>query len=271
VLAVVLPLLPAEPVDPWGVLPPRRIGLFVALISGISFLGYLASRLLGGAGSAALTGLVGGLVSSTAVTAAMAQQAATRKALAGPGQLAVLLANVVMLGRVLVVTAVISRELVLALAFPLGAMGLVLLGAALLVWRGLRTAHAAGRGAGGALLTVANPFALLPALKWGLLLCVVLVVSRLAQDFLGDAGLLAAAAVSGLADVDPMTLAASRQVAGGTLSVHTASLAISIAVLANTAVKAGIAWIAGGAAFGNRVALALGAAAAIGVLVALLR
>jgi uncharacterized membrane protein (DUF4010 family) len=293
VLAVVLPLLPEAPVDPWGVLPPRKIGMFVVLVAGIGFVGYVLTRLLGRSRSAWLTGVIGGLVSSTAVTAAMAQQAKADRALVVPGQVAVLLANTVMLGRVLVVTAVISRDVAFALAWPLGAMGFVLLLAVLLSVRALRAARPARarsgsdrREAGGKAgskagdeaddeergpLAVNNPFALLPALKWGALLCVVLVVEHAARTALGTPGLLAAAAVSGLADVDPITLAATRDAAAGVLTAQVAALAIMVAVLTNTALKAGLARLTGGPEFGTRVALALCGAAAVGLGVALLR
>src|SRR5262249_53479369 len=96
VVAVVLPLLPDEPVDPWGVLPPARIGRFVVLVAGVGFVGYVLTRWLGKARAAGLTGVVGGLVSSTAVTANMAQEAARAPAEAASCRLAVLAANAIM-------------------------------------------------------------------------------------------------------------------------------------------------------------------------------
>jgi len=269
VLAVVLPLLPEQPLDPWGVLPPRKIGLFVVLVAGIGFVGYVLTRLLGRSRSAALTGLVGGLVSSTALTVAMAQQATAHPGVAGPSRLAVLLANTVMLARVLVVTAVINPAVAIALALPLGVMGAILLLCSAWTWRALRGASVVAGDA--APLPVTNPFALLPALKWGLLLCVVLIVARVATDMLGRAGLYAAAAASGLADVDAITLATSRESALGMLSVDTASLAIALAVLSNTLVKAVMARVLGGRAFGTPILLVLCSAAAAGVGAALLR
>ncbi|MCC6996164.1 MAG: MgtC/SapB family protein, partial [Deltaproteobacteria bacterium] len=106
-LAVLLPLLPTEARDPWGVLSPRKIGLFVLLIAGLGFVGYVLHRVLGQTKGAGLAGLVGGLVSSTAVTAAMAQDAARRPEHRLSGQLATFLANAVMPIRVLVVTALL--------------------------------------------------------------------------------------------------------------------------------------------------------------------
>jgi uncharacterized membrane protein (DUF4010 family) len=265
VVAVVLPLLPDQPRDPWGVLPPRRIAMFVVLVAGVGFVGYVLTRLFGRAKAAGVTGIVGGLVSSTAVTANMAHEAARSKGASEPGQLAVLAANAIMPLRVVVILFAVSRETSRALAVPMLAMSLVL---AVFAWR-LRGAVRPSSGAEDRQLPVTNPFALLPALKWGAFLCTVLLVAHFARKWLGDSGLLVTAAVSGLADVDAISLVAARDVAGGTLSTHTAALAITIAVMTNSAVKAGIALVSGGKAFGRPVALALGLGMAAALLAAL--
>lgn len=267
VAAVVLPLLPPAPLDPWGVLPPRKVGLFVVAIAGLGFVGYVLTRLLGATRAAGLTGLVGGLVSSTAVTAGMAQQVARQPALRGAGELAVYVANAVMALRVLVITAALSRTVALRLAGPLAAMALVLGTAALLAWR---RQGAATDVAGREPLTVRNPFALLPALRWGAFLCAVLLAAHFAQQVLGEAGLLATAVLAGLGDVDAISLACSRQVEAGALPAGAAVLAITLAVLSNSLVKVVLAWLSGGRAFGLAVAGWLGAAVLAAVSVALL-
>src|SRR6188472_3870316 len=91
-VAIVLPVLPSEASDPWGVLAPRRIGIFVVLIAGISYVGYVLHRLLGDRNSAGITGLVGGLASSTAVTVAMSQRVRADQSFREPAQLAICLA-----------------------------------------------------------------------------------------------------------------------------------------------------------------------------------
>lgn len=269
VAAVVLPLLPEQPVDPWGVLPPRKIGMFVVSIAGLGFVGYVLTRLLGRSRAAGLMGLVGGLVSSTAVTVGMAQQAAREPAGRRACELAVFAANAVMSVRVLAIAWALNRPLALALAAPMLAMALALVVAALLARRGAGRTPAPAEGE--APEAVQNPFALLPALKWGLMLCAVLLLAHFGREALGDAGLLAAAALAGLTDVDAITLASSRGVEGGTLPADTARLAILVAVASNTLVKGGYAWVSGGAAFGRAVGLGLLAslaAAALGLLAA---
>lgn len=270
-LAIVLPLLPAEPIDPWQAIPPRKIGLFVILVGGIGYVGYVLSRILGQRRSAGLTGLVGGLTSSTAVTAAMAQAGRRQESMRVPGQLATFLANSVMFPRVLIVTAVLSRDVAIQLAYPLVAMCLVMLVGALWKWRSFRAEAPADEDGpkADAEPMFENPFALLPALKWGAILCGVLLLAAAAKEALGESGLLAASAASGLADVDAITLAVAQQASNGTLDVGIGSLAIAIAVISNTVVKGGIALVAGGRPFGLDVAKIFAASILVGALVAL--
>ncbi|MBA3549026.1 MAG: MgtC/SapB family protein [Nannocystis sp.] len=269
VLAVGLPLLPVEAYDPWGVLSPRKIGLFVVLIAGISYVGYVLNRLFGASRGAGLAGIVGGLASSTAVTVAMAQQSRTDEHMVLPGQLAIFLANTVMFARVLVITALINRSIAAALALPLGLMGVVMLTGAGWKYLALRRAGPSA-GPTGETLPLSNPFALVPALKWGVVLSLVLVASAIAQQHFGDRGLLVTAAASGLADVDAVTLAVSRQSQQGTLSTAVAALAITIAVVANTLVKGTMAVFMGRKGFGRSIALVFAFAIVVGVATAVL-
>ncbi|MCG8419570.1 MAG: DUF4010 domain-containing protein [Proteobacteria bacterium] len=265
--AIVLPILPEQPVDPWQILPPRKIGLFVVLIAGIGFVGYVLSRMFGARRGAGLTGLVGGLTSSTAVTVAMSKAGRSANAMREPGKLAVFLANAVMFARVIVVTAVLSRDVALLLAIPMTAMGLIMLVGVLRSWR--RLANQASVDPVPEAPAIANPFELLPALQWGAILCLVLVVAYFAQLWFGDSGLLAAAAASGLADVDAITIAVANQASNGTLAVETAALAVSIAVVSNTIVKGALSVVAGGRAFGLDIAITFSIAIAVGLAAAI--
>lgn len=268
VFAVVLPLLPVAAADPWGVLSPRRIGLFIVLIAGISYIGYIAHRLFGASGGAGLTGLVGGIASSTAVTVAMAQQSRADEHMVLPGRLSTFVANTVMFVRVLVVTTFVAPGVAATVAVPLGLMGLVTLAGA--VWTALLLRHAGpDGGAPREVMALTNPFALLPALKWGIVLAAVLVAMAVAQQHFGDRGLYVAAAAAGLADVDAVTVAVSRQAQHGALDVMTARQAITIAVVSNTLVKGTIAVVMGPAAFGRPIALVFAAAIAAGIVATL--
>jgi uncharacterized membrane protein (DUF4010 family) len=264
-VAIVLPLLPAEPIDPWGAVPPRKVGLFVVLIAGVEYVGYVLTRALGADRGAVLTGLVGGLSSSTATTISMARATKEGQAMR-PAQLAALLANVVMCVRLAIVTAVLAPAVSVRLSVALAAYAAVLVGAAAITGRDL--AREAGRG-NVSKLELKNPFSLVPALTWGAVLCGILVVSKLATAYLGDSGFLLAAFASGLADVDAISLAAARAVSANEMSVDVAALAVVIAAAANAISKSVLAISVGGRAFGQRIAVALLAGAAAAVATAL--
>jgi uncharacterized membrane protein (DUF4010 family) len=252
-VAIVLPLMPEAPVDRWDALPPRKVATFVVLLAAVEYVGYVLTRILGTQRGAWITGLVGGIASSTAVTVQMARSARRSPAATGPAQLTALLANVVMSARVAIITAVLAPAISWRIAIALGVMAFVLLCAAFLQWRALRRSAA---------VTVeppklSNPFALLPALIWGGTLCAILLFSHWSNMWFGDQGFVAAAAASGIADVDAITLAASRQANEGALSVDYAALAVVVAVISNSISKSVMALVAGGRRFGVRVASAL--------------
>ncbi len=247
--AIVLPLLPSEPQDPWGALPPRKVGTFVVLIAGVQYVGYVLTRLFGSTRGTGLAGLVGGLTSSTAVTVSMARSARETPELVRPGQLATFLANTVMPVRVAVIAGAISPTVGWRIGVAMAGMTVVLLGAALVTWRRLRQEEPAAPTE----IALKNPFQLWSALTWGAILCVVLLVAKLAAKWFGDEGFLIAAGVSGLTDVDAITLAAAEAHRSAVLSADIAALAIAIAVCSNTVVKGGMAWFGGGRAFGRAI------------------
>ena len=263
VFAILLPLLPVRALDPWGVLSPRKVGWMVALIAAVDFLGYVLNRIMGSRRGAVLTGLVGGLVSSTVVTVTLSRQAHEDPELREPGQVAVLLACAVMGLRVAILAGVVGGpSLVNPLLLPVSVMILVLLGVG--GWTYRKGAHAVATEG----MPLRNPFQLKRAAIWGVALAAVLLASAAARAWFGDRGLLVAAGLSGLADVDAITLAVGSQVRGVGLAPATAVLAIVLAIGANTLTKAVIAWVSGGAEFGRRVAWALGASLLAAVTVA---
>jgi uncharacterized membrane protein (DUF4010 family) len=263
VFAILLPMLPVRTLDPWGVLSPRKVGWMVALIASVDFLGYALNRVLGSRRGALMTGLVGGLVSSTVVTVTVSRQAREDPALRGPGQVAVMLACAVMGLRVTVLAGVVGGAvLARPLLLPMAAMVLVLVGYSGWIYR------SGTMQVGGAEMPVRNPFHLKRAAAWGLALASVLLVSAAARAWFGDRGLMMAAGLSGLADVDPITLAVSSQVRGVGLPATTATLAIVLAIGTNTLAKSGFAWISGGRAFGQKLTMMLGASLAAALFVA---
>jgi uncharacterized membrane protein (DUF4010 family) len=141
----------------------------------------------------------------------------------------------------------------------------VLLVGALVAWRALRKAPPSSS----AEISLRNPFELWGALTWGAVLCLVLLAAAGATRWFGDEGFLIAAGLSGLTDVDAITLAAAEQHRGLTLSADIAAVAIAIAVCANTIVKGAMAWFAGGRAFGKAIVVTFAVAIVVTVAVAI--
>lgn len=241
VMFIVLPVVPREPVDPWGALNPYTLTWYVILIAGISFAGYVASRWLGPGRGTAVTGLAGGLVSSTAVTLSLARQSRDASDGAGGATLAagVLLAWMVMFVRVVVEAAVVNPAITGLLLVPMGSMAVIAgLGAVVLLRRGQ-----GGRGSDGSTLALKNPFSLAFAVKFALLLAVITLVVELASRHFPRAGVYIVAVIAGLADVDAITLSLAEKAKHADAGRNV--VAIAIAVLSNTLVKCTfVFWIA---------------------------
>ena len=269
VILIGLPLLPDRALDPYGAFNPYKVGLLVVLISGISFVGYFLTRILGPQRGLGLTGILGGLTSSTAVTAAMAAEARARPELRSICTFSTLAANATMFARVLVVVALLDKELVLRLLWSVGGMAVAAGVAAVFLWI-LAKREKSDEDGPQAGVSLKNPFSVGPALKFAAFFVAILFVVRLAKTWLGDSGLYAAAALSGLADVDAITLSIAEQTQAATLLREVGSLAITIAVVSNSVVKTGIAISTGGWRFGRMVGAGLGLATVVGLVLAFL-
>ncbi len=258
---IVLPILPDQDFGPYDALNPRTIWLMVVFISGLSFFGYWLIKLVGESGGILITGLTGGLASSTATTLSLsrfAKDGAEGRAVAA----GIIAANVVMLIRVGILVAAISRPVLAALWPALLAGALAGAAAALYLWRGRDTSTNAK-----AALDIDNPMEIRPALFFAALLAVISVAAAFGADKFGDAGLAIVGLISGLADVDAITLTAGRQAAAGSIGADGAALAVMAAVGSNIVVKAGMAWGIAGPRTGAPVAVACGVAAAASAVV----
>jgi uncharacterized membrane protein (DUF4010 family) len=250
---VILPLLPEGPYGPLGGIRPRQIWALVLFFSGLSFVGYLARRVVGPGHGYLVTGLLGGLVSSTNVTFTFARTSRTDLASARALAFGAVAANAMLYPRVLVATAILNATVVPALAPYLVPPALV---AALVAALGLRR----GAAAAASDVSLRNPLQLGVALQMGALFQVVLMAVFLAGQVWGQSGVFTSAAVLGLTDVDALTVSMATSVAK-TVSPAVAATAIAIGVLTNTALKLGLAVLLGGASFrtiaGSALALML--------------
>lgn len=266
-ILILLPLLPNRALDPYGAFNPHKVMYLVILISGISFIGYFLTKFLGAERGLSLTGLVGGLTSSTAVTASMATQVKESPALLKPCLIATIIANATMFGRVLVVVFILDRNLAIQLAPSIGAMLAAATAAAAVLW--LRARQEAPAEKGSTQLKLSNPFSIGPALKFAAFFVGILFIAKIAKLYLGDEGLYLTALASGLADVDPITLSIAEQTKSLSLATTTGAIAVTIAVVANSVVKSGMAIYSGGMKFGTRVGAILLGSTGAGLIVLL--
>lgn len=261
ITAIVLPLLPNRTFGPapLDVLNPQNIWLMVVFISAISFIGYVLIKLVGPRRGVGLTGLLGGLVSSTAVTLSFTQRSRGHAGLAKPFALAITVAWTMMFVRVLIEAAVLNGQLLSALWVPMGGAG------------GVGFAYCGyllffvKEKARGENVTLKAPFELGPALRFAIAYAAILVVSRGAQMLLGDPGVYVSAALSGIADVDAITLSLARMAGAGTVEIETASKAIVLAAMVNTSVKGGVVFALGAVSLRKSILPALGLILAVGL------
>ena len=237
---VILPVLPKESnlPPPFDVLSPFRIWLMVVFISGINFLGYLAIKFVGPERGIGITGLLGGLVSSTGVTLGFSERSNREHSLAKPFALAIMIAWTVMFARVLVEVGVLNLQLLRLIWLPIASAGVV--GLLYCVYL-----HLSQRTTEKDTLEFSNPFDLVSAIKFGLLYALILLVARSAQLYFGDTGVYISSLLSGLADVDAITISLAQLSDAGTVSMTVAAQSIVIAAIANTIAKGAIVVIGG--------------------------
>ncbi|MGD8495307.1 MAG: MgtC/SapB family protein [Gemmatimonadales bacterium] len=255
---VVLPILPDRAYGPYEVVNPFEIWLMVVLIVGISMGGYVAFKLLGAHMGAIAAGALGGLISSTATTVSYARRSRETPRRGAAAALVVALASTVVFGRVLVEVAIVAPDVLGATAGPIGAMlGLMLLisGALYLFGIGPRDLEVEDR---------EPPSELGSAVVFGLLYAVVLLGVAFAEDRLGQRGLYGVAALSGLTDLDAITLSTAHLMQAARLDLETGWRMILVGGLSNIVFKGGVVLVLGSGGMKRRVAVAFAAALAGG-------
>ena len=260
--AVILPLLPDQDYGPWGVWNPRKIWLVVVFVCGLSFVAFLAVRFWGAKKGVYITGLLGGLASSTALTVSFASQSRESERSSMPLAIGAGLASLVMLIRVAVLVAIAGPR-VLPRFWPFLAASLVG-GIVAIVFLGRRARAAPAEESG-----LKNPFQLQEALRFGVIFALVLLAVEAARHYLGNWGILVASLLAGFVDVDAITLSLSGM-SGRGMPVEIAGGGIAVAVLANTAAKAGYAAWRGSSEYRKGVAIILGVSFAAGLVAMIL-
>lgn len=248
---LLLPLLPNRPIDPWQTINPYQIWLLAIMIGAISFAGYVAVKAFGNRLGVFMAAVAGGLASSTATTLALAKLAREHPSSSGLLSAGILVAGVVMMLRAGVIAVALNGALLISL-FPalLIAAGVLCIGAAILWFRNVQQETPE--------LRIRNPLAIGTAIKLAALLAVLMLTAELVRRTFGGVGMFAVAALSGIADVDALTISIARM-AGGDVDLATAARAIMVAIAVNTISKAIMAcWV------GNRrVGLLVGGISAV--------
>lgn len=245
---IILPILPDKNFGPYNAMNPHQIWLMVVLVSGISFSGYVALRVVGERYGAPLLGLLGGLVSSTATSLAYARNNRENPKIIQLAVVVILLANLMVLPRLAVECTVVFPA-ILPKILPMLATGLVFGLASAAYWYGKLLEKNAQ-----VMPQIGNPAEIRTALGFGLLYAIVLFASAWISSYAGSHGLYALALVSGLTDVDAITLSSLRLLALGKMHGLEAATAISIAVISNIGFKLGLVYSIGGMALGKRCA-----------------
>jgi uncharacterized membrane protein (DUF4010 family) len=248
---LLLPLLPNRPVDPWKTINPYQIWLLAIMIATISFAGYVAVKAFGNRLGVFMAAVAGGLASSTATTLALAKLAREHPSSSGLLSAGILVAGVVMMLRAGAIAVALNGALLMPLLPALSTAAAVLgIGAAILWFRNIQRETPD--------LRISNPLAAGTAIKLAVLLAAVMLAAELVRRMFGGVGILVVAALSGVADVDAVTISIARM-AGGDVDLNTAARAIMIAIAINTVSKAIMAsWV------GNRkVGLLVGGISAV--------
>lgn len=248
-VAIVLPLLPDRTMGPLDVLNPRKLWLLVVLVMGINAAGYIALRAFGGNRGMLLAGLIGGFVSSTATIGGMGQRARSMPALRRSAVAAALLSNVATVIQLALILAVLAPPLLRAFAPPLLAAGTAAAAIALaMAW------HARSE-AGKTLpeFSLARPFELVHALVFGAIVAAALLAAAALGNWIGESGVLAAAAASGIADVHAAAVTVGELAATGAIATREASLALALAFITNSIMKCLAALGSGGGQFARLI------------------
>lgn len=238
--AVVLPFLPNTYLDKWEIFNPYHVWMMVIFVAGIRFIAFFLSKIIGTKKSLVITGVIGGLASSTAVTSALSDESKKNDKHINLFLAGILFANMLMFFRVILEVIVVNPKMFLHILYPLMAMGIMagILGliAVLQKERDVKIQNEP---------EISQPFSLSEALKFGLFFLFVSAAAKTIPIFLGDMGLYATAIVSGIADTDAITLSVANLVKTGDIAMKTGVTTIMLAVMVNTLVKIAIIFIFG--------------------------
>lgn len=249
---LIFPFLPDKTFGPYDVLNPKEIGWVIILTSGLGLVGYVLTKFLGAKKGILIGGIVGGLVSSTAVTWVYAKKSKENDALSASCATAILAASSIMFVRVLIWTSIFSQSLFTKLLPAIGLTFLAAIGITLYIFfrRQNRTDENAE-------IPLSKPLDLKGALVFGLIYSLIILLVSYANENLGSSGTIISSAVAGFSDIDAITISMSK-LAGGSLDLGIAAIAVLVASISNTLVKMGIGIYAGSVALRKNLLIGYG-------------
>jgi uncharacterized membrane protein (DUF4010 family) len=257
---VILPILPNQSYDRYDSLNPRETWLMVVLIVGISLVGYFLYKIFGGKAGVLLGGILGGLISSTATTLSYAKKAAAGQGAEKLAAFVILTASAVSMIRVLVEVSVVAPSSFRQIAIPLAAeLAVMVLLVAILFLRHRKESNE--------MPEQGNPAQLKSAVTFALLYAAVRFITAAVQTEFGNEALYIVSIVSGLTDMDAITLSTARMAESGEIEDSLAWRLILIATMANLVFKGGMALVLGGRALGKLVLILFGILIAAGLVI----
>lgn len=258
---VILPLLPDKDFGPYGFFNPYNAWFMVVLISGISYMSYIAIKIFGAKRGIVFSGFLAGFISSTALVLSFLSVSKKNKKVVNPYVLAVVVASSAMFFRVLLEVSVLSPSLFKNLVIPMGIMGLTgLVSTVFFITKKEKLSRNMEKG----LSEVKSPFNIGPAIQFGLFFALVSFITKFGVAYMGDKGLYLTSVISGLFDVDAITVRMAKDFSAGDLSAVAAVTAISIGAVTNTVMKGGIFMIWGNRKAGLKILAVFGAMLLLG-------
>ena len=232
---LILPFLPDKDFGPFNVVNPREIGWIIVLTSGIGFVGYILMKFLGTDRGILLTGIFGGMVSSTVVTWTFSKKSKETPMLSENYAIAIFAAATVMVVRVLIWVLLFNKPMLKGLGIPFAIVFVAALGTTLFFYKRQRTKERFTDS-----LPLGNPLIIKDAVFFGILYTGILILVSYASNEYGAKGIYLSSAISSLTDIDAIAISVSK-LGGATIDFLTAQNAILLATLSNTVVKIGIA------------------------------
>jgi uncharacterized membrane protein (DUF4010 family) len=256
---VILPVLPNQSYGPYAVLNPHHIWLMVCLIVGISLTGYIVYKFVGEKAGIVLGGILGGMISSTATTVSYARRSAQVPQSSPGAAIVVMIASAIVFVRVLLIIGLLSPAFFPSALAPILVMMALLTFLSLGIWFWARQEFSP-------MPVQDNPSELKSALWFGLLFVIVLFAVAAAKERLGQSGLYVVAGLSGLTDMDAISLSTAQLVNSGTVAPTSGWRIILVAALSNLIFKATVILVVGHRKLFVKIGVLYGVALAVGML-----